>query len=269
MRLYIVQKTVRCIDSLDNVSQVGSLLDRKETSGNSRYLSSRITNYDMNALDQSGNPTSQVTSKANPIAFSLLKRGPVDEVFSEMEKDKQRTFSLKDDLLTLLMYRLFGHPTEGAGESQEEEHDVDDELNLEDCHSNAENTAALLRMFDRLLSEGETEDGINSADNDMLKTYLMDKIRSLEGEESDDGLEEITLNADKAEVDPDSKVEADSDRIVEVGPDDVIEADRKGFLSLVKLLGYIPNTDPDVCEDTDPKEGSTESENNRQKVEGM
>ena len=249
---YLVQKTVSSIDSLENVSTVSSFHDIDESSGSSRYLSSRITNYDHNTIGYLEEPSSQVTIEANPISDDMFKKGPIDEVLSEMEKEKQQALSVKDDLLTLLMYRIFGHATEGTGESQEEANDVDDELNTENYHPNAENTAALLRMFDRLLSEGETEDGVNPADNDLLKSYLIDKIRSLEGDESEEGLEENSLDGDKTEV----------------NPDDVIEADRKGFLSLVKLLGYIPNNDPDLCGDVDPKERSTESESNRQKVEG-
>ena len=236
---------------MKTISLVSSIPPSSEVGGSSRYPSSRITNYDESSLGSFEEPSSQSIIEASPIPDDVFKKGPIEEVLSEMEKEKQRALSIKDDLLTLLIYRIFGHANEGTGDAQEEGNDIDDDLNTENCHSSAENTAALLRMFDRLLSEGETEDGVNANENEFLKSYLMDKIRCLEGDESEVGLESSPLDGDKSEV----------------NPDDVIEADRKGFLSLVKLLGYIPNSDPEVCENASTKEESADNESNRQKVE--
>ena len=109
-----------------------------------------------------------------------------------------------------------------------------------------DNNTALLHMFERLLSGNDGEDHSNLY-SDSIKSYLAGKIRSLEDEELEEGIEN-TMEGKRDEVDP----------------DEILSGSTRD-LSLFKLLGYIPNDDPSLSE---TENDESEDVPSRQRIEG-
>lgn len=234
----VVKQTTQQLKSLDSIHSISSLL-MSHSEGDS--FSSIIADYGEEAIQRFREPVS--LPEETLVSYSDEQAIRKDET----ESDELRSMAMKDELFMILLYRLFGRGSERELDSENDitDHsDTETEFNTENYH--LDNNTALLHMFERLCSGNEGEDHSNLY-SDSIRSYLAGRIRSLEDEELEEGIEH--------------SVEGKRD---EIDPDEILSGNTRD-LSLFKLLGYIPNDDTSIDE---MENDETEDVLNRQRIEG-
>ena len=233
----IVKQTTQQLRSVDSIHCISSFrMNHSETDS----FSSIIADYGEEAIQRFKEPVSLPEETLVPSSDEQIIRK------DDTEADERRSMAMKDELFMILLYRLL---------DQGNDRDIDSKSDLTD-HSDTEteftenkhldNSTALLHMFERLFSGNEGDDHSNLY-TDNLKSYLAGRIRSLEDEELEEGLEQ--------------SVEEKRD---EIDPDEILSGNLHD-LSLFKSLGYIPNDDTSLSETENDESEDTLS---RQRIEG-
>lgn len=234
----VVKQTTQQLKSLDSIHCISSFIMNHSESDS---FSSIIADYGEEAIKRFREPVSLPEETLVPYSDEQVIRK------DESEADESRSMAMKDELLMILLYRLFGRGSDRDLDSENDmtdRSDTETEFGAEDYH--LDNNTALLHMFERLLSGNDGEDHSNLY-SDSIKSYLAGKIRSLEDEELEEGIEN-TMEGKRDEVDP----------------DEILSGSTRD-LSLFKLLGYIPNDDPSLSE---TENDESEDVPSRQRIEG-
>ena len=238
LSVILVKQTTQQLRSVDSIHCISSfIMNHSETDS----FSSIIADYGEEAIQRFREPVSLPEETLAPSSDEQIIRK------DDVETDEQRSMAMKDELFMILLSRLLdqGNDRDLDSKSDPTDHsDTETEFNTENYH--LDNSNALVHMFKRLFSGNEGDDHSNLY-TDNLKSYLAGRIRSLEDEELEEGLEQ--------------SVEEKRD---EIDPEEILSGNMHD-LSLFKSLGYIPNDDDSLSETENDESEDTLS---RQHIEG-